>query len=1442
MWLIYYGPTRVKYMSVTESFSPAAAQWPKVTTNNESPQSQGTMMAGEDSFDVGLTASESSSGFHGEATAHSSPKVDFSQYQVGQHHSKQQKLNDLYQLCEPLANAGLREEEVQKTFQTLLEKVIECEGELKNEVQYIVLLHFLNSHIDGEADDQTLHFLIAEQPFETCICMLMLDHETAIYPTHVLAQKLDGLVSHDVTLIEPWLSHPLITNVRCTLYAYINVLILSENGLKRVDLLQSKVSASSDRTNRSSSALAGSETGTAEYELSADSAIEPLEKEQGIEFFNDAATELALRKKRNLASLPKYYIDVVSLQARLGSRNKVKVTYSMLVKLREDVLQSKDPSLMNAWLYCAQRFLVRMGGNLHFEEFTSLRNDTQAFASQMFSEREQAIETAEELLREIVIQLSKVKPHSTGEIVSYTENKKSELTEASHKTSMDLAIRKQWLAYIQPCSVPSELAFEDEFDQQWPDSITVGEKFDWIDKRVKEGKSALAILMFDFEDVEQVQDKAQTSQALNSLKWLQEQVKDKRQQLQQQQQQLKLDTAQALYFYEASCSQSTPQLAREMAKLEIQLAHLVPNSKNNKQLCQLPVHIPNHLCYASAKMCEGYVVDELLTANGLIIGLAYLLRSGGVGSFSAEQKEILKPMQGQIIKDNLPILYQLTSELLKSEQPNFESVLTKKFQTARLAKVAHYGEPQDCMISVWFALTAKLVSAEFLDEALKDATWLKGNGKVFIKKMILAYKLDVDFLDDSMKQLEQEAVKADPHAQCRLVDWHIEHPISPKVAKSLCYRYLMMPSVFHTHERLLYQGVVLVIGLGCQQDVEKGKDFMMQALKSESCIPKLRLVQLLTTVTNSELKLSFENNDLLSLARQLKESKDNVQELLMCVPVKERISIVELLRKESNKSNRLTRSEGNDFQFAADALLFEQELLDELKLISEDERSLFQPHKVIEWLSTLKRCQKERFPDVNQTILLNLIKLIPITTDNLMLMESLINSIKDEKEKTKVLRHILFSRSHQLEMNKLGTSIGGLVNCLPSDFSLSDTDLPRLRTIIIAAWSDCHPRLKSVLTCNLNPTIIPKLVSDIPLTAKNFPKLMVLVSLIKDPCVQSAERKKIFSRPNGALTSSIYSLFNQQKGYLLSLESLIISEMISCIPVTDTYLELLVSLICAINDEVGAEERIRALLFSSENQKNLKTLGKYCSSLVRGLPNYFVFTEDDISTLLFITSSNSPYIQDELEVLLLRKENFSALEQLLHFNRCITPALNPKIFSHYLQRAVLVDDRIVEWIWNESHETQSLLNESFEHFYPNSLQPKNTGYRCKMIVGHPSLTTQESIQYFNKLSIEEKKVMLGELKHQFLSSSIAEAFLSTCDKAPNVTTSKAKHHISSLLSEISPSNFKRFYSYYLFAKMYELPDLVNLQLKLNIISEHIIERADVGEERCWAEAYLWQQK
>ena len=145
--------------------------------------------------------------------------------------------------------------------------------------------------------------------------------------------------------------------------------------------------------------------------------------------------------------------------------------------------------------------------------------------------------------------------------------------------------------------------------------------------------------------------------------------------------------------------------------------------------------------------------------------------------------------------------------------------------------------------------------------ALADQCFQKA-GYHFGQAMMLWKHLSTGNQSQVLESLCQAASEADVLAQCRLADVLLcqgdEGAMSVQLARMQCWRYLFVPNLIPSDEKLLYQGVVQCVGLGCTEDIQAGAGRIVKALESPSPLPALRLVHLVHNGHIAESILPFD--------------------------------------------------------------------------------------------------------------------------------------------------------------------------------------------------------------------------------------------------------------------------------------------------------------------------------------------------------------------------------------------------------------------------------------------------------------------------------------------------------------------------------------------------------------------------------------------------------
>ena len=317
-------------------------------------------------------------------------------------------------------------------------------------------------------------------------------------------------------------------------------------------------------------------------------------------------------------------------------------------------------------------------------------------------------------------------------------------------------------------------------------------------------------------------------------------------------------------------------------------------------------------------------------------------------------------------------------------------------------------------------------------------------------------------------------------SQCRLLDWLLAHEPAQEATKLMklqCYRFLMSPSIFDCKERLLYQGVLLYTGTGCQVDQEAGLAKVREALlHTVSSIPAIRLVYL---QDNGHLPGSIVTG--INLFEQIAIHMDNLTrdqatELFMSLPAEFIDKLTSRLRSFTDENPSIA----NKYQAAANTLenirkglgyqtiKSEQDkeitLLEQSIIASSTEKTDTQ--SLPERLAKLKKMQGAQFPAFKDDDLLLIVSSMPLDSKSHSdLAMELYNAFSTEQQKvacTLRLADLYFPAQESLSQRTW--VISTLCQMIPSQITVSSENTGSLlrlislypdQGIVPGAWLSC---------------------------------------------------------------------------------------------------------------------------------------------------------------------------------------------------------------------------------------------------------------------------------------------------------------------------------------------------------------------------------------------------
>ena len=347
--------------------------------------------------------------------------------------------------------------------------------------------------------------------------------------------------------------------------------------------------------------------------------------------------------------------------------------------------------------------------------------------------------------------------------------------------------------------------------------------------------------------------------------------------------------------------------------------------------------------------------------------------------------------------------------------------------------------------------------------------------KQFNEITLLHWKHGMGDIDEDLDvALLKLAENGDASAQCRLIDWQLEHNKLSDIALVRCTRYILTQDFIYSSEKELYKGIVYLIGMGVSEDLTKAKQYIGDVLKSDNPIPCLRLIvlkkmkRLDTRITPQDLPELF--------AKKWYYSKDIDAEICLSCSIEElKCVLVELSSYKKNPTNTLyidsakhkleslighvqrwcfEQQEHMSFELAlsqaqkkAASTGAEEKCISEEGLliieIGKHSENKLDSKKVVSLLHSLEKLQKEQFPKFSQSWLPNLFLSIPMRSANKNLMLKLLNAIEDKKGQVKLLMedstHLFTSpdiSAARGDFVKLVEARNVFVNLLPEEYRL----------------------------------------------------------------------------------------------------------------------------------------------------------------------------------------------------------------------------------------------------------------------------------------------------------------------------------------------------------------------------------------------------------------------
>ncbi len=366
---------------------------------------------------------------------------------------------------------------------------------------------------------------------------------------------------------------------------------------------------------------------------------------------------------------------------------------------------------------------------------------------------------------------------------------------------------------------------------------------------------------------------------------------------------------------------------------------------------------------------------------------------------------------------------------------------------------------------------------------------------------LLSWKHPIDgvAIPDIPQALLVMAAHGNVQAQCRIIDWHLEHRNLHQNDVTRSCRYLLTPHYIYSPEKEFYQGLVWYLGIRVDEDENIAKSHFEIAFAHKSPIPCLRLLILKEKklFNSDEIECLLEGGLLETFAEKfLKYDHDVFPEMLSSCSMEEISLVITALRNYTNdlestnsyvehafsqlcervddwKDRKLASLEA-PFKLNPKPKLLSsqklkpikhvQQLMDEInshakELLQSATSTSSTSKQLVEALTKLSLQQGKDFPklDVDYTEWFHILfTSIELNYQNINIIKRLFRAIHDDKKNAvmvKVLNYILPSEASIETIQEHGfiQARDLLITLLPSDFNIQ-TCSPEVTSRILQSY------------------------------------------------------------------------------------------------------------------------------------------------------------------------------------------------------------------------------------------------------------------------------------------------------------------------------------------------------------------------------------------------------
>ena len=338
------------------------------------------------------------------------------------------------------------------------------------------------------------------------------------------------------------------------------------------------------------------------------------------------------------------------------------------------------------------------------------------------------------------------------------------------------------------------------------------------------------------------------------------------------------------------------------------------------------------------------------------------------------------------------------------------------------------------------AISLKLLSFNKPELAYKMLSSAELPRAILYKAMMEWRHLNNQNLELIQKDLLWSASETCREAQCRTMDWVLEHSVTDPLVTKPCFRYLSSPDLMVTPEKKLYHGITLYTGTGCEKNEKLGFDTITEALGSDSPVPAFRLALLVQRDTLPERAFPLKVSLLKFAEKSDSLSALDCKELVLSCHLKDLKSLAEAARtyyeqtdtKETDDREALlkiatkleswcekwkpkafpalSKESAADLEITVPAVLSRKEIEKETKCVLSQltTDSPTDMDGIMIALEKLQDLQGMNFPDIDETVKEVLINTIPMNSEQgYKLQVKLINSLENPDNKQKIFERNL---------------------------------------------------------------------------------------------------------------------------------------------------------------------------------------------------------------------------------------------------------------------------------------------------------------------------------------------------------------------------------------------------------------------------------------------------